>query len=172
MRPKPCAFACLLGVAVMLLSCRGAMAEDKPSEEQSGWQRLFQEHAADYRIVVDGNETAEIKLVPKPILQWSQPVRGGADGAVFVWVQGGRPVAIGTLFIWPMEDGRQGISHELHSLATRPFVATWRERKWTPPRDSVVWTRLPGAPSPAATADQRLRQMREAARTIRGRKPR
>src|SRR5262245_3006347 len=144
--------------------CGGARTDGEPSDELSAWQRLFLEHAAGYRFDLGGQKEAEVKLVPKPVLQWSQPVRGGADGAVFVWTQEGRPVAIGTLFIWPTADGRQGVTHELHSLSTAPFVATWRARKWTPPRDAVAWQPLAGMRAPAATAEQRLRQMRDAAR--------
>jgi hypothetical protein len=151
-------------LALGALSCCEAGADDKPLDELSGWQRLFREHADGYRFVVDGKKEAEVRLVPKPVLQWSQPVRGGADGAVYVWTQEGRPVAIGTLFIWPMEDGRQGVTHELHSLSTAPFVATWRERRWTPPADSIAWQPLSGMRAPAATAEQRLRQMRDGAR--------
>ena len=48
------------------LSCRETAADDKPPEDLSGWQRLFREHAAGYRFVVDGRTEAEVKLVPKP----------------------------------------------------------------------------------------------------------
>src|SRR6185295_3533851 len=85
--------------------------------------------------------------------------------SVFLWVLEGRPVAIGTLFIWPMGNGKQGITHELHSLSQLPFVATWKDRKWTPTKDSIVWKSL-STPAPAKTAEQRLRQMREAARAF------
>jgi hypothetical protein len=102
--------------------------------------------------------------VAEPILQWSQPVRGGADGAVFVWTLEGRPVVIGTLFIWPTDKGTQGVAHELHSLSQSPLVATWGDRRWTPPQDSIQWVAFPNAPVPAATGEQRLRQMRELSR--------
>ena len=155
--------AVIMGLVIGAL-CRDARADEEPAEELSGWQRLFREHAAGYRFELGEKNEAEVKLVAKPVLQWSQPVRGGADGAVFVWTQAGRPVAIGTLFIWPTDDGRQGVAHELHSLSTSPFVAIWRDRKWTPPRDSVAWKPLPAMRAAAATAEQRLRQMRDAAR--------
>src|SRR5436305_7408442 len=105
-------FACL---AIVSLTFR-AVAEDPPTEKLSGWQKLFRRHAAEYMFAVEGDEKAEVKLAQEPILHWSQPVRGGADGAVFLWTNEGRPVVIGTLFIWPMGNGKQGISHELHSL--------------------------------------------------------
>lgn len=163
---KKCGFhiSLLLTVALIGLPCRAAVAAEKETEKLSGWQRLFRKHAAAYKIVIDGDKTSEVKLITEPILQWSQPVRGGADGAIFVWTQAGRPVAICTLFIWPIGDGRQGIAHELHSLSQAPLSAAWNDRKWAPPRDSITWTALSGAPAPAATAEVRLRQMRESAR--------
>jgi hypothetical protein len=144
--------------------CRELPADDKPAQKMSGWQRLFRKHAADYKIAVQGDDGGDAVLVPEPILQWSQPVRGGADGAVFVWALDGRPVAIGTFFIWPTLEGRQGVTHELHSLSQSPLIANWRDRRWTPPQDSVVWKPIPDAPVPAATGEQRLRQMRELSR--------
>jgi len=138
--------------------------EDKGSDKLSGWQRLFRKHSCEYTITVDGIDKAPLQLVKEPILNWSQPVRGGADGAVFIWTQAGRPLVIGTMFIWPQKDGKQGIAHELHSLSSAPLVGVWRDRTWTPPRDAIVWNSLADAPSPAATPEQRLRQMRDLAR--------
>jgi hypothetical protein len=138
--------------------------KDKPPEKMSGWQRLFRKQAAEYKIVFDGDNSADIQLVTEPILQWSQPVRGGADGAVFVWTQQGQPVAIGTFFIWPVNERLQGVTHELHSLSQLPLVAAWRDRRWTPPKDSIVWKPVPEAPKPGMSAEQRLRQMRDLAR--------
>src|SRR5579863_2339166 len=159
-------FPLIVMLAVAYCSLR---ADDKPTQKMSGWQRLFRKHTSEYKIVVEGDgggeekQGGEAKVVPEPILQWSQPVRGGADGAVFVWTLDGRPVVIGTFFIWPTE-GRQGVAHELHSLSQSPLVGTWRDRRWTPPKDSIVWKPIPEAPAPAATGEHRLRQMRELSR--------
>ncbi len=58
------------------------------------------------------------------------------------------------------------MAHELHSLSQVPLTATWRSRTWTPPKDSVEWHSLASDASgagPAASREQRLRQMRELA---------
>jgi hypothetical protein len=138
--------------------------KDKPPEKVSGWQRLFRKHAAEYKIAIEGDNSAEVQLVAEPILQWNQPVRGGADGAVFVWTQEGQPVVIGTFFIWPTNEGKQGVAHEMHSLSPFPLVATWRDRRWTPPKHSIVWKPVPDAQKPGVSSEQRLRQMRDLAR--------
>jgi hypothetical protein len=138
--------------------------KDKPAEKMSGWQRLFRKQAAGYKFVVERDGGADVQLVAEPILQWSQPVRGGADGAVFLWTQEGQPIAIGTFFIWPVNERLQGVTHELHSLSQHPLIAEWRDRRWTPPKDSIVWKPVPEAPKPGLSAEQRLRQMRDLAR--------
>jgi len=160
----PCfRYVSLLFVVVIAAWC-SIRADDKPPQKMNGWQRLFRKHTTEYKIVVDGDTKSEAKLVPEPISQWSQPVRGGTDGAVFLWTQEGRPVAIGTFFIWPTPEGNQGVAHELHSLSQSSLIGTWRDRRWTPPKDSIVWKPVPDAPVPAATAELRARQMRELSR--------
>jgi hypothetical protein len=138
-----------------------AAAQEQSAPQESGWQKLFRKQAAGYKVVIEGDGQGEVKLRPDPLLHWSQPVRGGSDGAVYLWVKGGRPIAIGTLFIWPMRNGKQGVSHELHSLWQQPLVATWNERKWTPPKDPIEWNSISTPTVPAKTPEQRLRQMRE-----------
>src|SRR5258708_5428275 len=138
-------FAAILIVAAGYGSGKGD-EKDKPPEKMSGWQRLFRKQAAEYKIVVDGDSRADVHLVTEPVLQWSQPVRGGADGAVFIWTQEGQPVVIGTFFIWPTKEGTQGVTHELHSLSQQSLVGTWRGRLWTPPKDSIIWNPVPDAP--------------------------
>lgn len=141
-------------------------ADEKGSERLTGWQKLFRKHSAEYIITADIADSASLQLVKDPILNWSQPVRGGADGAVFVWTQDGRPLVIGAIFCWPSGDGRQGISHELHSLSTTPLVGKWHDRVWTPPKDSVTWTTLSDVAPPGESPEQRLRQMRDLARSF------
>jgi hypothetical protein len=140
------------------------IAEDRPAAESlTGWQRLFREHAAEYRIQPVGTDSPA-RLWPDPILKWSQPVRGGGEGAIYLWTLEGRPVTIATLFIWPKGDGRQAVAHELHSLSSQPLDAKWRDRTWTPPKNGITWQRGDNLPAPSTSADQRLRQMRDLAR--------
>jgi hypothetical protein len=163
MLPTFCRCVSLLLTIGLLLATCDTHADDKPAQKMSGWQRLFRKQAAEYKIVAEGADGGEVKLVPEPLLQWNQPVRGGSDGAVFVWTLEGRPVVIGTLFIYP-DEGLQAVTHELHSLSQAPLVATRSNLRWTPPQDSIVLKPIPDSPVPAGTADQRLRQMRDLAR--------
>src|SRR5262249_45282682 len=133
-----------------------------PEPTESAWQKLFREQATGYRVVLEG-EKDPAKVSRDPVLHWTQPVRGGDDGAVYLWTHDGRPVAIGAFFIWPAGNNRQGVTHELHALTPEPFTATWKERRWTPKSDSLVRKGLDGADPPAADAPRRLLQMKKLA---------
>ena len=89
------------------------------------WVPLFQRHANDY--VITAGAGAEAKMLPDPLLRWWQPIRGGDDGALYLWVEEGRPVAAVTFFTfkWP-DGGERVIVHERHSFAPGPLEATWR----------------------------------------------
>lgn len=151
-----------MAAMVLLLGAFAVPADDKEPDKLSAWQKLFRKQAGEYSFVIEGEQAGEVRVVPEPVLNWSQPVRGGAEGAVFVWAQAGRPVAIGTFFIWP-SDGKQNVAHELHSFSQEPMRATWHGFTWDPPKDSVVWMPMPDAAKPAGRPEQRLRQMRDLA---------
>ncbi len=136
---------------------------DEPKTE-SPWQKLFREQAAGYRFELEGNEQAKVAVSREPILFWSQPVRGGDDGGVFLWTTAGQPVAIGTFFIWPPAEGGQAITHELHSLTPQPFIADWKGRRWDSPADAIRYQPLAAEEAPAETAERRLLQMKKLAR--------
>src|SRR5438128_758080 len=98
--------------AFMLIAC--SLAADEPVKTESPWQKLFRKQAAEYRFTLD--DERKVAVSREPILFWSQPVRGGDDGGVFLWTSEGLPLAIGTFFIWPPAEGGQAVTHELHSL--------------------------------------------------------
>lgn len=138
----------------------GQQSKDSPDDDTHKWAPLFRKQAGEYAITAEGaNEPLE--LVEKPLLRWSQPIRGGAEGEVFLWTRDQVPAVIATFFVWPSPDGKQGVAHERHSLSHEPLVAKFRERMWRPPGKALEWhARDEIAPS-EATAEKRLRQMRD-----------
>ena len=148
-----------VAAAVLLAVAGPSAAEDNAP---TGWQKLFRAHARDWEIATTSQPDERFRLVEEPVLRWSQPVRGGDDGAVFLWRDAtGRPAVIGTLFIWPHPGGDQGVSHELHSLRTEPVAGRWRDAaRWTTDAGGIAWRPVPGVPPPAVSPTQRLRQMR------------
>jgi DNA ligase D-like protein (predicted 3'-phosphoesterase) len=104
----------------------GQDATPKTSQAKGKWVSLFERHASEYviRLGRDPNDLA-VKLT-EPVLRWWQPVRGGDDGALYIWVQAGRPVAAVTFFTFKWPNGTRSIVHEKASLATVPVEAVWR----------------------------------------------
>jgi hypothetical protein len=137
-------------------------------------QRLLELHtddAASYSIYRDVGRTQKLELLREPVYRWTNPARsGGQMGEVFVWIYRGRPEVVGSIFSHPLVDRRRVIDHELHSLSPAVLVVD-REasERWVPEAPGVDWKPLEGSPAPAATAAQRLAQMRSLAREFSGR---
>ena len=143
---------------LLVITVIGQVA-DQPKEE--GWQPIFQRMAEDYVIQSIGDSPRTFELRKTPILRWSQPVRGGDDGATFVWLDRGRPAAIGNIFAYPNADQSRTIVHEFHSLAPQAINAAWGNKlKWQPPKAGITLADLPDAPAPAEKPAARLTQMR------------
>jgi len=58
-----------------------AAAQEPAKPEESRWQAYFRHIAAAYTITAGGQPTRRLALHKQPIMKWSQPVRGGDDGA-------------------------------------------------------------------------------------------
>jgi hypothetical protein len=157
----------ILSLALAAAACRfespsaseqEAAAEAKQSKGK--WVPLFQRHAGEYVIRVGQDAKVESGLLPEPVLRWWQPVRGGDDGALYLWVREGRPVAALTFFTFKWPNGTRSISHEQHSLAHEPIEAKWRGNLvWHTSQPGLSFKPVPGAPVPAGIAAARLRQM-------------
>lgn len=135
-------------------------ADGAPEAAQERLQALHLQEAAHWTMFVGADRQAPARLQEAPVYIWTNPVRsGGQNGAVYVWLDRGRPVVIGTIFSFPT-DGRRAVWNEFHSLAPgdlRPERAegeTWR------PQAPVKLERLPGSAAPEDSPSRRLIQMR------------
>lgn len=135
-------------------------AEGSGTIKNSGWQPIFKTMAEDYRIAPVDEPNRYYKLHLPPVFRWTQPVRGGDDGAVFLWLDRGRAAAVGTIFAWPREDGLRVVQHEFHSFCSTPIKAVWRGHTVWSPTTGVELLPVPEAPMPGGTAPQRLRQIK------------
>jgi hypothetical protein len=94
------------------------------------------------------------RLQAEPVLRFTNTIGTAKDGAVFLWLGADdRPAAAVQIFLH--RDGRW--IQEFTSLATDPFDAG---TVWKPSQAGLAFKPVPGAPTPAETPDQRLRQMR------------
>src|SRR5262249_40979427 len=117
---------------------------------------------------------AALAVVPKTLLRYSDPTRGGVLAATNVlldagvWRLGteGRPTALVTIEIYQNRDGSRVLAYEFLSLSEAKFSLRHKTEKvrWDATGSALNLQELPDAPKPAATAAERLVQMRQLAR--------
>jgi hypothetical protein len=117
-----------------------------------------------YTIVMDEEPPTPLTLLEEPVLRWNNPIYGATDGATFLWVHSGRPEVVATVYR-KRPDGVATERHEFQSMAGVPLRATFDGRLiWAPRGAGITMAPVPGAPAPAATPAERLRQIRSLAR--------
>jgi hypothetical protein len=152
------ALSCLLAASLVLA--------DEPDDEKARAAASLEhgrKEVTALKIRAAGPGGEEFRLVPKPILKWSNPIRGSVYGDVYVWTLKGRPEVVGSFLEWfqPI----QSKEVELHSLSLGPLVGERPDNlSWTTEKAGIELKPIPGASPPAATPAQRLRQMRELAK--------
>ncbi len=108
-------------------------------------------------------EAGPIRLQPEPAFRLGNQSNGVLEGAIFLWNdKDGRPEAAAQVFLHRDRAFPEGKwIHEFTSLSTTPMTASRKGAvRWSPDGPGVTFRGLPGAPKPAATPAQRLRQMR------------
>ena len=103
-------------------------------------------------------EEGAAALTPVPVLRWRNVVRGQVGEAMMVvWAHNGRPIAMDSIYPW---EGK--MSHEFDSLSRgSKLLARDKDRVvWSPEAAGVEFKEVPGAPKPARTPAERLRQMK------------
>jgi hypothetical protein len=162
--------ACVLGTLVVAsVSAQDApTGTGSPAKGEITAQRLeeLKRAAESYRIVLDSDPARSAEFRSEPILRWTNPLRKTDDGAVFLWIERGRPAAVASFYRYRApEDELLHEDHEFQSLATTGLRATRNGQvAWSPKTAGITLAPIPGAPDPAATAPERLRQMRALAR--------
>lgn len=171
MRLLKCCVVAVLTIAPPLLAALGSEtraqeAKAGAGEPKGGWLPVLQKHATEYEVTATGEGgKAAATMRPDPLMRWTQPVRGGDDGVLCLWVDRGRPVVAMTIFTFKGNDGKRNVVHEHQSLSARPLEGTWRGRPmWHTDEPGIAFAPVPGAPAPADSPAARLRQMQEIAR--------
>jgi hypothetical protein len=151
--------------ALFYLVAASIALADEPKDEKAR-AALSVEHGraevTKFKIRAAGRRDDEFRLDPKPVLHWSNQIRGSLYGDVYIWTLKGRPEVVGSfLEYFPS----QHIEVELHSLSLGPLVAERPDQlSWTTSEPGVRLKPIPNAPPPAKTPAQRLRQIRELAK--------
>lgn len=162
-------------VLALLLAADPAPAEKNATPEQRLVDRrhaLNLEQARKWEIFTDQTHREKAELIERPVYLWTNPVpRFGAQyGSVFVWLHAGRPLAVGSFFVHPIDPTRGKLIHEFHSLPPTIISAVCSDEQanvWKP-KAALEMKPVPGAPPPEATAPRRLIQIRSLAREFSG----
>src|SRR5437773_7352274 len=86
------------------------VAESKAAESGTAkiiekLQTIHRQEAERWHMFLDEDHKTEAKLNSKPIYVWTNPTRsGGQHGAVYVWMDRGRPVVVGSIFSHPRSE--------------------------------------------------------------------
>lgn len=150
------ALALALGTVPLPAQDKKADAPDEKAELAE-----FLDDAKAY-VVRTAKPDAALKLNETPVLNFTNPERNQERGSVFVWLtDDGRPAVMGQFFRYNT-GGRRPKKHALHSLATGPLEAKFRDKlAWAPETPGVEWKAVPDAPAVAAAPKERLIQMRQ-----------
>ena len=144
----------------------GAVAHGQDAEakvardDQKALEERWGREVAAYRVVAHSEPEVALTLKSEPALRWTNPVRRPTVGLVYLWLSQGRPEAV-SCFYRVNFDGRLIEAHEFVSLAPVGLTATLRgQTVWSPPGSGLKPRPVPGAPRPAETPAERLRQLR------------
>jgi hypothetical protein len=152
-------------ILVLVVSSASAQAQPQPGEKTEADRAteaaaVAKKAAEAYTVTAGGAGGDALRLEPKSLLQWSNPVGGSFHGSVFVWTAQGRPEVVASIYkkYLPLP---HHLGVEFHSLTDGPAEAERDgQAEWSPGRGGVEFRPVPGAPAPADTPARRLRQMR------------
>ncbi len=144
---------CLL--PLFALAALGATADDRAKEEAAEAEKLCADELPRWKLTAGGTDLDNPK---EPVLRWTNPAAGRVHGNTYLWLQNGRPAAVGSMFrnFHPWNT----FNAELSALAGTKLVARRADKVIWQPKDEWTWALVPGAPAPAGTAAQRLVQMK------------
>jgi hypothetical protein len=131
-------------------------------EKQSASAQLVLELAQKYSFFSDDERKTKLDFQARPLLTYSNPIRGDVYGDVFVWTLHGRPQVVAAIFDYRTNGW---MDSEMHTLASAETVGVRDDVAfWQPGKPGIELRAVPSAPAPADTAAKRLSQMRMLAR--------
>jgi hypothetical protein len=156
---------CIVAFAIAALSnlVPGLIAQEvsgRPNKPTGAPAEPLPEYIQKVKVVRAEGDESVAPLAPA-LFKYSDSARIIADGAVWAWSDGGRPVAMAKC--WKNANGTQTCAFSLTSdalvVAEGPQMKTWQPEKM-----QIDPVELTGAPSPDAKDAIRLRQLKEQSR--------
>ena len=153
----------VLRVLAVGLFCGLVVAADEPEKDKEAEARReqglknMQRSAAQYALLSADAPQRAFKFHETAAMRSSNPVGGSVDGALYLWTNHGRPQAVLKLYTF----NSKTYTHAWLSLSENNFVAERNGKVvWSPTEPGITLREIPGAPQPAETAAERLRQMK------------
>jgi hypothetical protein len=150
-------------LALVLLPADPQSPQNSGAAETKATRTLaaMKDAASRYRFQSPATDST-FRLIPDPILRWSNPVAQEEDAGLFVWTRQGRPEAAAQFFV------RKSLwMHEFQSLSEGTFSADWGGKTiWAPTKPGLIFRVAPESSPPASNAASRLRQMRAIAESF------
>jgi hypothetical protein len=141
-----------------------AESGDEPTPKQL--EKMTALGATRYKVFLRDDKDDQRRLEPRIVIHWrntARPSETYLTGCEALWLDAGRPLAVLCCYTW---DGR--LSDDFQSLTDQKgtLVAENLEGEvvWRPAVAGVEFEALADGPVPGKTAEQRLRQMKSAAR--------
>jgi hypothetical protein len=152
-------YLCVLAGLTAGLAIMAGPEDDRSREEAAEAERTCAAELPRWQLMADG---VTLDTPTAPVLRWTNPSAGRVYGNTYVWFLRGRPTAVWSMYRYftPF----QSFNGELAALIGPRLVARRNDKVVWRPQEEWRWRALPGSAAPAATAPQRLVQMRELAR--------
>lgn len=143
-------------------AARIAAEEEKTKEAAGSWVEERRVELQQYELRREARKPVSLKMESQSLLNWTNPERDAAHGAVFLWTDQGRPQMIACAFEWNRRH-----NHEFQSLSEDSIAAELRGAPLHRFGQGVEFKMLPGADAPVAQRTLRLTQMRRMAERFR-----
>jgi len=155
-------FVLVWSVAAQPFLAYFATAQDDEVKEQR--LKFMEQRLDEFQLALPNGDP--LPRTEKPILRFSNPVRDSfCDGIIHLWLDGGVPVAVASLWIREDDDfGRDFVS--LHETSLE--CSCRGKMVWSPKAGAHVRQPLPGAPQASDSTRLRLVQMRRMAARFKG----
>jgi hypothetical protein len=137
------------------LAIGATSGQDLSGEEAAEADRICAAELPRWQLTAEGTA---LDTPTESVLRWTNPFAGRVYGNTYIWLQKGRPVAAGCMFRY--FEPYRSFNGELATLSGTKLVAKRDKKLVWQPKTEWKWHPVPGAPAPAATAAQRLLQMR------------
>jgi hypothetical protein len=158
---------CLL-LASGVISCLAQVGADETSKNEEKRARMLKQMtdlAAEAKLILK-NARREPKLVPQPVFRYDDQPRRFIDATMWVWTDGGRPVAFEKVEAMIHRDtGEAQWGYCFTSVSEDQVAIHWNEtRDYHTTQAGTEFKPLEGAPEVFAKESQRKRQARDLAK--------